>query len=945
MKKLILALILALGVGVAHSQAVSGTQVMNGYSSSTLLHTGSACFNSTCFTITSGAFSGTVSAGAYNITIQDATNAVILTLLNVSVSVGSPFNYDTYIIPLGNPPNPTAIGVNPPYLKCAPGAYYSQTNPPLPINNLWICGTGGQSIWYNAALDPSAQTGANQRSATQAYVNAAIALGVPINQIQSNTVPITPTNGIINLVAGANITLTPTGNSVSIASAAGGGLPPATAPIQIPVYPTSGSATTVPTSPTVQNSPILPSNSSFLKVPSATLTTSGWTAYHAHGSSISAGVGATSCNTGSSDCFVERLATYTGTTSTLTNFGVSSAQWCDAANEIFANENPGAGSTVLQTIDGSLGYNDLQYKGIGQYELAVAPLCREAALAMLTVPSTNKVVPSPATNWSTDTTTYGNATNPALVSTTSGAVQVFSYTIPASVVPQMVGIVYRLIDTVSATQNLGGFKVVDSYDSSTYLTNTYTVPAVATHNNPTLGGTGILWLNNAVRTAAGTYTATVTVTSPTLSTNVVAIAYLVVEPPPGTGNPVWVTGMIQNQNSWNEATVLAFQNDVNNDVSLMQQYGMDSINYVDVRNAVFATTPEMAAGATGLLHPNGPIGYANYAKAIEAPTAQPQKLPPVPDPSIYPYIRSITMTAAGDPLQCSDQIVQYSNTSVVGNIVVPWCGPSTAASLKSIVIRNNSATVALPITAGTNVTLLGALVGMQLPPQKTLTIVNGFTGAAIAQWYINNAENDPTIETSSLINPTTYTLLCTDQTKFFNAANVVITVPSTCSVTPLSKRFNIIYTGAGALTFTGPTSGDLTGLTLYTNQGATIEQYTSGAWNVLSTYANGLSLANGIPTYTAGTNVTSCVQTAGYTNTNQRGEITIVGGTATTGTVCTINFSGTLSAAPGTVHVTQNGGAALVNIGHGTASTTAVTITAGLTITGATVNIDYEVIK
>jgi hypothetical protein len=104
----------------------------------------------------------------------------------------------------------------------------------------------------------------------------------------------------------------------------------------------------------------------------------------------------------------------------------------------------------------------------------------------------------------------------------------------------------------------------------------------------------------------------------------------------------------------------------------------------------------------------------------------------------------------------------------------------------------------------------------------------------------------------------------------------------------------------------------------------------------------GLNLPSGAPTYTAGTNVTSCVQATGYTNTNTRGELTIVGGTATTGTICTVTFSAALSAAPGLCTVTQNGGAALYNVGHGTASTTAFTVTAGASVSGATLTVDYN---
>jgi hypothetical protein len=98
----------------------------------------------------------------------------------------------------------------------------------------------------------------------------------------------------------------------------------------------------------------------------------------------------------------------------------------------------------------------------------------------------------------------------------------------------------------------------------------------------------------------------------------------------------------------------------------------------------------------------------------------------------------------------------------------------------------------------------------------------------------------------------------------------------------------------------------------------------------------------GTPTYTAGTNVTSVACAASYTCTNQRGELTIVGGTATTGTIATVNFSATLSSAPGLCMVTQTGGATLFGIGHGVPSTTSFTITAGISVATATVTVDYN---
>jgi hypothetical protein len=103
-----------------------------------------------------------------------------------------------------------------------------------------------------------------------------------------------------------------------------------------------------------------------------------------------------------------------------------------------------------------------------------------------------------------------------------------------------------------------------------------------------------------------------------------------------------------------------------------------------------------------------------------------------------------------------------------------------------------------------------------------------------------------------------------------------------------------------------------------------------------------VSIPIGTATLAAGTNVTSCLAASGFpAPTNVRGDLTIIGGTATTGTICTVSFSTTLSAAPSCV-VTQNGGASAFGIGWGAPSSTAFTITAGITVATSTLTVHYD---
>jgi hypothetical protein len=102
----------------------------------------------------------------------------------------------------------------------------------------------------------------------------------------------------------------------------------------------------------------------------------------------------------------------------------------------------------------------------------------------------------------------------------------------------------------------------------------------------------------------------------------------------------------------------------------------------------------------------------------------------------------------------------------------------------------------------------------------------------------------------------------------------------------------------------------------------------------------GLSIPVGTATFASGTNVTSVGCASGYTCNNTRGTLTIVGGTATTGTIATVSFSTTLAAAP-MCFASQNGGVSLFGIGNGAASSSSFTITAGVTVASSTLTVNY----
>lgn len=92
-------------------------------------------------------------------------------------------------------------------------------------------------------------------------------------------------------------------------------------------------------------------------------------------------------------------------------------------------------------------------------------------------------------------------------------------------------------------------------------------------------------------------------------------------------------------------------------------------------------------------------------------------------------------------------------------------------------------------------------------------------------------------------------------------------------------------------------------------------------------------------TPTAGVSVTSCTCTTASC-TNLRGTLSIVGGTATTGTICSLAWTATPAAY--VCAATMNGGATALGIGNSVATTTGVNITSGVSVTATTLTVNYS---
>lgn len=217
-----------------------------------------------------------------------------------------------------------------------------------------------------------------------------------------------------------------------------------------------------------------------------------------------------------------------------------------------------------------------------------------------------------------------------------------------------------------------------------------------------------------------------------------------------------------------------------------------------------------------------------------------------------------------------------------------------------------------------------------------------------------NANN--TYTAANRVTPSTDSISTVTFTPDFNASNNhnITLVHASCPCT-LANPTNISAGQAGQIVI----NQSSTGSDLITTYGSDYV-FTNGSGPVLSTAANAQDifsyyvvdsthirisplLSTGVVSETAtpttGTGITSAT-CASATCTNLRGTYTIVGGTATTGTILSLAWTATPTAYVCTA--TMNGGTGFLGIGNSVATTTGFNITAGVTVIGVTFNVNYS---
>ena len=554
--------------------------------------------------------------------------------------------------------------------------------------------------------------------------------------------------------------------------------------------------------------------------------------YFSYGNSLPFGVGASSCTQPGGTCFVDVLDTAIGSP-TLHNYAVSSRFVCDAENAAFNTANPDMGQSILYTSMSLT--NDAINQGIGAYE-NVAMGCDVGMLTWLGTPASLKTTEAniaPPTNWSADTT-YSQVTG--WQSTTNGAVLPITYT--TTVAGQEVFLLYRVINT-----NGGFFTYADTGGAASGTAYNTTSPAI----NSGFGTTTapfVIPLTNVNR-AAGSYTVTITVGSTTGAGNVVAITALALAPATLTGAPVvrsagvprWLSASLTAEVS--EDVTAKYDLDARQDVQLVQQNGLQNVQFVDIRNRVQGTTADMNTSiltGTSILHFND-AGHAEAAQAFLDPTAiRPWPIPGITQNSDPTTGNTDTRTynfASGTPLQltCAHRGVTIpGTTSGTVNLPVdcPAHGISNGKELTIADTMGSSSGYSLGVTIGcpTGVQLVNfpnGPCGLIIMPGETATISNLLEFPTNTWGLRLLAYADPTYYASTIVPSVSTTLDCHNQFVMFQGATGgVLTIPTNCPLN--NKFFDVSNQSTGTVTFTGPSSGTATALSLAPGQSGRVYQ-------------------------------------------------------------------------------------------------------------------------
>lgn len=229
----------------------------------------------------------------------------------------------------------------------------------------------------------------------------------------------------------------------------------------------------------------------------------------------------------------------------------------------------------------------------------------------------------------------------------------------------------------------------------------------------------------------------------------------------------------------------------------------------------------------------------------------------------------------------------------------------------------NLASTGKPI-GGTTGTFSGAISATNAVLSSTISAV----GASNFTMGSSGSEGDPVllVNNGSGVNSAVGELFDLTNASFSNyVGGKILATQTTNTAGAESSTLTISHRQAGAaqvdLTFSGAGNGVETGT------------ITSALGNAAITSATGASGVTSVTCQTAACNVS-------------RGSYTVVGGTATTGTIVTLVWPTTTTA--WVCSADMNGGTGFLGIGHSVATATGMNITAGITVVGTTFTFDYN---
>ena len=275
----------------------------------------------------------------------------------------------------------------------------------------------------------------------------------------------------------------------------------------------------------------------------------------------------------------------------------------------------------------------------------------------------------------------------------------------------------------------------------------------------------------------------------------------------------------------------------------------------------------------------------------------------------------------------SGATLSATGSGTIGATSVPFSGVATGTTANTLTVGTGGSVT----TSGTGIVNANEINGATVPASAPEC------GNSTSQLVACGLTVVPNTTTSFTFASTNARELVT----FNNAAATAVTLPAATTTGFGTGFYTAVQNlGAGLVTITPTTStiNGLTTLTVPTNTGCTIVSDGTNYQVAACTAASGVFV--GTPTFTAGTNVTSVACASGFSCNNRRGTLTIVGGTATTGTIATVAFPGTLAAAPA-CFAFSNGNATSFGIGNSAPTASSFNITAADTVASATLNVNY----